>query len=105
MLFEYEADLARTEDMCGLLLKLGLLEPFTMQATPDQGEPIHLTGMFRVAENKLGGLDGAVLKDLAQKSILGRIYAHLMSLDNFQRLLARNDIHSPNAAAKTNATD
>ena len=105
LLFEYEADLARTEDMCGLLLQLGLLEPFTMQATPDQGEPIHLTGMFRVAENKLGGLDGAVLQDLAQKGILGRIYAHLMSLDNFQRLLVRNDIHNQNAAAKTTATD
>jgi hypothetical protein len=61
--------------------------------------------MFRVAENKLGGLDGAVLQDLAQKGILGRIYAHLMSLDNFQRLLVRNDIHHQNAAAKTTATD
>lgn len=101
LLFEYEADLARTAEMCGRLLQLGLLEPFTMQATPDQGEPIHLTGMFRVAENKLGTLDGAVLQDLAQKGILGRIYAHLMSLDNFQRLLVRNDVRGKNSAANT----
>lgn len=89
LLFEYEADLARTEDMCRLLARHQLLEPFTMQAVPAQGEPIQLTGMFRVAEDRLRGLDGAVLSEFAQKGVLGRLYAHLISLDNFQRLLAR----------------
>ena len=89
LLFEYEADLARTEEMCQLLVQHQLLEPFTMQAVPNQGEPLQLTGMFRVTEAKLATLDGAVLKDLVQKGVLGRIYAHLISLENFQRLLAR----------------
>jgi len=89
LLFEYEADLARTEEMCRLLAQHELLEPFTMQAVPNQGEPLQLTGMFRVAETKLVTLDGAVLRDLVQKGVLGRIYAHLISLENFQRLLAR----------------
>ena len=47
------------------------------------------TGMFRVAEEKLAQLDGAQLKDLAAKGVLGRVYAHLMSLDNFRRMLDR----------------
>ena len=100
LLFEYEADLARTEEMCALLVKYQLLEPFTMQATPNQGEPIQLTGMFRVAEEKIAQLDGAVLKELTQKGVLGRLYAHLISLDNFQRLLARNTALANRAAAK-----
>lgn len=100
LLFEYEADLSRTEEMCRLLVQHQLLEPFTMQATPNQGEPIQLTGMFRVAEEKLGQLDSAVLKDLTQKGVLPRIYAHLMSLDNFQRVLARSAALANRAAAK-----
>ena len=100
LLFEYEADLARTEEMCRLLAQHQLLEPFTMQAVPNQGEPIQLTAMFRVSEEKLHQLDPAVLKDLAQKGVLGRVYAHLISLDNFQRLLAHSAALANRAAAK-----
>jgi hypothetical protein len=89
LLFEYEADLGRTEEMCKMLAQQNLLEPFTMQAVPNEGEPLQLTGMYRVAETRIAELDGAVLKDFAQKGVLGRIYTHLLSLDNFQRLLAR----------------
>ena len=100
LLFEYEADLARTEEMCKLLAQHQLLEPFTMQAQPNQGEPLQLTGMYRVAEAKLAELDAAVLKDLVQKGVLGRIYAHLLSLENFQRLLGRRAESSKPAAAE-----
>lgn len=100
LLFEFEADLGRTEEMCKLLAQHGLLEPFSMQAVPDQGEPLQLTGMYRVAEAKLGELDGAVLKELVQKGVLGRLYTHLLSLENFQRLLARRAGASKSAAAE-----
>jgi hypothetical protein len=89
LLFEFEADLGRTDEMCKLLAQHQLLEPFTMQATPNTGEPLQLTGMYRVSQEKLAQLDGAVMKDLAAKGVLGRIYAHLISLDNFRRLLDR----------------
>ena len=101
LLFEYEADLARTEEMSKLLAQHQLLEPFTMQAVPNQGEPLQLTGMYRVAEARLAELDAAVLKDLVQKGVLGRIYTHLLSLDNFQRLLGRRaEVTKPAAAEK-----
>jgi hypothetical protein len=89
LLFEFEADLGRTDEMCKLLAQHQLLEPFTMQATPNDGEPLQLTGMYRVSEEKLAQLDGTVMKELAAKGVLGRIYAHLISLDNFRRLLDR----------------
>jgi hypothetical protein len=75
--------------MCRTLAALALLETFTLQAVPNQGAPLAMTGMYRVSEQKLGELAPETLKDLAQKGILARLYAHLISLSNFARLLDR----------------
>jgi hypothetical protein len=88
-LFEFDADLARTETLCRVVVELGLLEPFTMQAKPNEGAPLSLTGMFRVAEQKLTALPADKLKELVQNGVLPRLYAHLMSMSNFTRLVAR----------------
>lgn len=88
-LYEFETDLARTEAMCKILVELNLLEPFTMQAKPEQGEGISLAGMYRVVEAKLPELAADKLKELVQNGVLPRIYAHLMSMSNFTKLLAR----------------
>jgi hypothetical protein len=93
LLTEYEADLERGREMCALLGDYGLLEPFTMQATldKDKGGPgaMQLTGMHRVAEKNLENLNAAQLKNLMRKGLLARIYIHLISLENFARLLER----------------
>lgn len=89
LLFEYEADLVRSDEMSRTLAGLGLLENFTMQAHPNGGAPLAMTGMYRVTEEKLAALAPETLKDLAQKGILARVYAHLISLANFGRLLDR----------------
>jgi len=89
LLFEYEADLMRSEDLCRELGRLQLLETFTVQAVPNQGEPLAMTGLYRVSEQKLAELAPEKLKELAQNGMLARIYAHLISLANFGRLLDR----------------
>jgi hypothetical protein len=89
LLFEYEADLARTEEMSRALAELGLFEPFTMQAVPKEGTPLAMTGMHRISEQKLNDLPADHLKALAQTGRLARVYAHLISLHNFARLLDR----------------
>lgn len=94
-LLEFEADLARTEALCKAVVELGLLEPFTMQANAAQGAGVSVTGMFRVVETKLPELSGDKLKELVQNGVLPRIYAHLLSLSNFAKLVARH------AAAKS----
>ena len=50
---------------------------------------MNLTGMFRVNESKLEFLNAAQHKNLYKKGIVGRVFAHPMSLANFGRLLAR----------------
>jgi len=90
LLTEYEVDLERSREMCGILGDYGLLEPFTMQARFNSGdEPVRLTGMHRVAETKIEHLNASQLKNLVKKGILARVYAHLLSLDNFAKLLDR----------------
>jgi hypothetical protein len=92
LLTEYEADLERSREMCAVLADYGLLEPFTMQATLDKNKgaaPMQLTGMHRVNEKNLENLNAAQLKNLVRKGFLARIYVHLLSLDNFARLLER----------------
>jgi hypothetical protein len=92
LLTEYEADLERAREMSALLADYGLLEPFSMQATlkkNDGGGAMQLTGMHRVAEKKLEDLNAAQLKNLLRKGALARIYMHLLSLQNFARLVER----------------
>ncbi len=91
LLGEYEKDLERSREMCGVLADYGLFEPFSVQATPKAAgaKPLQMTGMFRVVEKSIADLNGAQLKNLARRGILGRIYLHLLSLENFGRLLDR----------------
>lgn len=90
LLTEYEADLGRSQEMCGILADYGLFEPFTMQATMNEGGgPMAMTGMFRIAEQAIEHLNAAQLKNLVKKGILSRVYAHLLSLNNFAHLLDR----------------
>jgi hypothetical protein len=90
LLTQYEVDLERSREMCGILADYGLLEPFTMQAKLNKGgNPMAMTGMHRVAEAKIEHLNAAQLKNLVKKGILSRVYAHLLSLDNFTKLLDR----------------
>jgi hypothetical protein len=63
-----------------------------MQATLDKskgGAAMQLTGMHRVNEKSLENLNSAQLKNLVRKGFLARIYVHLLSLENFARLLER----------------
>jgi len=98
LLSEYEADLERSREMCAILADYGLLEPFTMQATLNKdkgGGAMHLTGMHRVSEKSLENLNAAQLKNLIRKGLMARIYLHLISLENFARLLERKAARTP----------
>jgi hypothetical protein len=90
LLAEYEADLERMREMSTLLADYGLLEPFNVQATLKKekgGGSMQMTGMQRVAEKNLENLNAAQLKNLMRKGYLARVYLHLVSLENFGRLL------------------
>lgn len=104
LLHEYETDLARSEEMCVLLKQYDLLEPFTMQAEPIIGAAIQLTGMYRIIEPRLEALSDEQLRQLVKTGVMGRLYTHLLSLDNFGRLLDRNVAAQKSKPAKIDKT-
>jgi hypothetical protein len=90
LLREYEADIEQARSMCAILADYSLLEPVTLQASLKSGA-MSFGGMYRVAEKRLEFLNAAQHKNLIRKGIMGRIYAHLLSLENFARLIARKE--------------
>ena len=50
---------------------------------------MQLEGMYGDDENKVGELNASQLKNRVKKGIMGRIYAHLLSMENFNGLLER----------------
>lgn len=89
LLAEFEADLDRTAQMCATLARMQLLEPFTIQLLAEDRSQVKLDGMHRVSEARLRDLKAASHKMLVGKGIMGLVYAHLHSLENFSRLAAR----------------
>jgi hypothetical protein len=89
LLAGFDADLERTAQMSSALAKLELFESFSIQVK--DAPEIQLAGMVRVAEPKLRALAPARLKALVDKGFMGLVYAHLHSLENFSRLLARRN--------------
>ncbi len=66
----------------------GLLEPFDAVATPRSGaQQMRMQGLHRVNEEKLNALGPRELKLLMRKGELRAVYAHLLSMENFARLL------------------
>ena len=89
LISEMEGARRATEQVCRQLKELELLEPFEAHAFPKQGKEMRLRGMFRVNEARLNELPIKDVKRLMKHGELSRIYAHLMSLDNFKFLMDR----------------
>lgn len=92
LLTEYENDLDRTAEMCAALQRLDIFIPFSMEVTENGRKATRLKDMFRIDEAKLAELKPAAHKALVAKGFMGRIYAHLHSLENFSRLYRREQL-------------
>lgn len=89
LLKEYENDLDTTAQMCAIFKDLDLYSPFTFQIVQNNVPGLKLQGMHRIDEQKLKALKPAKHKALVTKGLMGKIYAHVHSLENFARLYAR----------------
>lgn len=77
----------QTRALCMRLEALQLLVPFDAVAVPRAGRQSRLQGLHRVDEQKLQALSGRELRPLMKRGELRAVYAHLLSLENFGRLL------------------
>nr|MEA2797071.1 hypothetical protein [Phenylobacterium sp.] len=89
----FEIERQRTQSFVQLLKDLDLFETKTASFTPmnpdgTQGEPQKIAEYFGVSEDKLNALPADKLVELRGNGALGQIYAHLLSLVGWDRLVA-----------------
>lgn len=104
LISDYESDLARSDELCRLLGEMDLLEAFAMKAEVD-GFTLELEGLHKVAQDRLESLHEDSLRRLFEAGMMDKIYAHLLSLENFRRLLNRRSffaIRPPSDARELN---
>jgi hypothetical protein len=77
----------QTRSFTRRLEAFGLFTPFDAVALPRGGQQMRLQGLHRVDEEKLNNLGTRELKLLMRKGELRAVYAHLLSLENFGKLL------------------
>jgi len=86
----YQADINLTRQFTEKLQSLDLFYSLEANMTSSANQaPMSVTGMFGINEEKLNQLDDAAIAELTRNGYLPRIYAHLQSLQNFQKLLNR----------------
>ena len=89
----FEQERQRTESFVKLLTDLDLFDVREAVFTPrnergEPGEPQKLADYFAVSEDKLKLLPAEKLAELRDNGALGQIYAHLVSLLGWDRLIA-----------------
>lgn len=89
LITEMDSEQRKSELLCGRLDELGLLEPFEIDFHPRSMPPVRVGGLLRVNEQRLHRLTDEDLVGLMRAGLLGPVYAHLLSLENFNRLLNR----------------
>lgn len=96
----FEADVAATNDFLKRMNELDLFEeqkatfqPRDGQGNP-QGEPQTVASYWGISGEKLRQLEPAVLAELRDNAYLGAIYAHMMSVPNWDALIQRATVRA-----------
>ncbi len=90
---DFEAERRRTDSFVQLLKELDLFELKTATFTPTDaagvaGQPQTVAEYYGVSEDKLNALSAEQLKELQANGALAQIYAHLVSLVGWDKLIA-----------------
>ena len=100
---DFEVERRRTDSFVQLLkdndlfeLKKAVFTPMDPNGQP--GEPQTVAEYFGVSEEKLNALPAAKLKELQENGALAQIYAHLVSLLGWDRLINKTMIKQAEAA-------
>jgi hypothetical protein len=101
---DFETERRRTEQFVQTLRGLNLLESKQTTFTPREpdgtaGPPIQLADYFAVSEEKLAALPADKIAELHASGALRQIYAHLTSMLNWDRLVAKTTSRAPVANA------
>ena len=99
LLNEYEDELARVHRVAATLHGLGVLTPFSLQANLFNGFTLSLKDLYRVDRDKLAALEAQPLRQMIGAGDMDLVYAHMLSQENFLRLMNRRSFFATRAAA------
>lgn len=104
---DFETEGRRTESFVNLLKELDLFEVKRSTFTPPNpdgtpGEPQPIAEYFAVSEEKLKALPAQKLAELVNNGAVCQIYAHMMSLAGWDRLIALTLARQPAAPLAAN---
>ncbi len=104
---EYEGERQRTQSFVDLLKELDLFESKRANFTPANpdgtaGEPQLVAEYFGVSEEKLNALPIEKYTELRDNGALAQIYAHLVSLAGWDRLIALAMFRGPQTSQAAN---
>ena len=83
---DLDGEIQQTESFMQILKDMELLEPFNYQVSVNGVDYSGKPGMLRINEQKLNELPANKLKALQENGSLIRIHAHMISLNNFEKL-------------------
>jgi len=91
---EFERQRRATVDFVDMISKADLFETKTVTFTPrdasgNPGEPQRIADYFAISEEKLNSLSNEAFQELRNTGALSAIYAHMVSLLNWQRLIQK----------------
>ena len=97
---DFETERRITDQFVAQLVRLDLFEPKAATFTPrnpdgTNGETVQLADYFAISEDKLKALPDTDLRDLLTTNALRQIHAHLISMANWERLVARAAMRAP----------
>jgi hypothetical protein len=78
-----------TIDFCAEMLALKLMEPMQADVAMTTGEKLKLDGFYVLNRKKMAELPDETIGQLHRQGYLELIYTHLVSLENFDRLVKR----------------
>lgn len=108
---DFEVERRRSMQFTKLLQDLDLLEPKQAVYTPQNqadgsfGQPQLIADYFAVSEDKLKTLSAEKLVELRDNGALGAIYAHMVSLTGWDRLMAVASAKGPSALPRVAAAN
>ena len=85
---EFQIQHQRTVDFCAVMFELGVMEPMRADVVMASGEKLNLDGFYVLNRKKMAGLKDEDIVTLYRQGHLELAHAHLISLENFERLVA-----------------
>ncbi len=84
---EFHVQHKLTVDFCAEMFAMGLMEPMQANVAMATGERLKLDGFYVLNRKKIAELPDETIGKLHRQGYLELVYAHLVSLENFDRLV------------------